>query len=208
MTRPRPSRLILALVTSIGLLAGCTSGDSDIEQFDGADIKPADPGAHDHGHDHDHEAPHGGELIELASHAYHAEIVFDEKTHSISVYLLDGEAEKGVGIPEKELTLTLSVDEKQETHKLLAQPQEGDESGTSSRFTTTGDAAFERFHDDEDLAGTVDVAIKGKKYSIVVKHDDHDDHDHDHDAKHKKGEDKDHDKGKETRKAAKPASKD
>lgn len=169
-----------ALLTCCGLLlTGCGS-ETQYQEFTKLDQKPADPAAHSHHHHHhdsDHEAPHGGTLVELGEHAYHAEIVFDEKTHSILVYLLDGEAKGRVGIEAKALTLKIGDGDKAESHTLNAQPQKTDAEGKASRFASSDEALFERFHDNESLAGQIDIPLDGKSYPVVVAHD----HDHDHD---------------------------
>jgi hypothetical protein len=38
--------------------------------------------------------PHKGTLIELGEEEYHAELVNDEKTHTATIYLLDGEVKR------------------------------------------------------------------------------------------------------------------
>lgn len=182
-----------ALLTCCGLLlTGCGS-ETQYQEFTKQDQKPADPDAHSHHHHHDsdHEAPHGGTLIELGEHAYHAEIVFDEKTHSILIYLFDGEAKGRVGIEAKALTLKIGDGDKAESHALNAQPQKTDAEGKASRFASSDEALFERFHDNESLAGQIDIPLDGKSYPVVVAHDhdhDHDEHGDDHDKK--KGHDK------------------
>ncbi|HAB14161.1 MAG TPA: hypothetical protein DCE47_20955, partial [Planctomycetaceae bacterium] len=71
----------LMLLAIGGLLAGGIGcgGDDNLQEFEDAHIKPADPGAHDHHHHHgeDHDAPHGGTLVALGEHQYHAEIAWD-----------------------------------------------------------------------------------------------------------------------------------
>jgi len=153
------------------LLAGC-GGEIDYREFSEQDRKPADEHSHDdhdhHHHGEEHKAPHGGHLRELGEHAYHAEFVFDDDAHSITVYLLDKEAEKGVSIDAEELVLKLSITAQMNSFPLAAQPQEDDPEGQSSRFVSTDEGLFERFEDDKQLAGLIDVTIAEKSYRIIV----------------------------------------
>ena len=104
MATPKTLKAIdasLVLLAIAGLLTGgigCGGGDN-LQEFDDAHIKPADPGAHDHHHHHhdeEHKAPHGGTLVALGDHQYHAEIAWDETAKTITVYVLDGEAERAL----------------------------------------------------------------------------------------------------------------
>jgi len=187
---------------------GC-GGDNNLQEFQDAHIKPADPGAHDHHHHHgeDHEAPHGGTLVALGEHQYHAEIAWDEKAKTITIYVLDGEAEKAVPIDADEIVLAIGIGKDAETHKLTAKPQENDGDGKSSRFVTSDKALFDKFHDDESTSGQIDLAIGETSFPVVVTHDDHDHGDHSHDEK---GEHKHDEKGEHQppKKAAKSPAKD
>ena len=75
MATPKTLKAIdasLVLLAIAGLLTGgigCGGGDN-LQEFDDAHIKPADPGAHDHHHHHhdeEHKAPHGGTLVALGT---------------------------------------------------------------------------------------------------------------------------------------------
>ena len=188
-----PTSLIFGIALS--LLVGC-GGSDDFQEFDDAHIKPADPGAHDHHHHHhdeEHKAPHGGTLVALGDHQYHAEIAWDEKAKTITVYVLDGEAEKAVPIDAEEIVLAVGIGKDAETHKFTAKPQENDGDGKCSRFVSSDKALFDKFHDSESTSGQIDLPIGEKTYPVVVAHDHHD-HDHDHDEKgeHKHDEKGDH----------------
>ncbi|MED5401909.1 MAG: hypothetical protein VX669_16085 [Planctomycetota bacterium] len=187
----------IAVLAAASLMTGpmgCGGTGGDYQEFKSSDIKPADPDAH-HGHHHhhgeEHEAPHGGTLVELGDHQYHAEIVWDEKAKTITVFLLDGEAKAAVPIAASELVLNIDTDGKETMHKLAAKPQDDDgDDGQSSRFVTTDTALFESFHDNDSTAGQINVKIKDKPFAIVVTHKEHD-HDHDH------GDHKEHDHAKD-----------
>ncbi len=203
MATPKTLKAIdasLVLLAIAGLLTGgigCGGGDN-LQEFDDAHIKPADPGAHDHHHHHhdeEHKAPHGGTLVALGDHQYHAEIAWDETAKTITVYVLDGEAEKAVPIDVEEIVLAVGIGKDAETHKFTAKPQENDGDGKCSRFVSSDKALFDKFHDSESTSGQIDLPIGENTFPVVVAHDHHDhDHDHDHGEKgehkhEKKGED-------------------
>ncbi len=79
--------------------------------------------------------PHKGTLIELGEEEYHAELVNDEKTHTATIYLLDGEVKQYVPIEAKDIAITLKHDGKPESFKLKAVPQKTDPAGLSSMFS-------------------------------------------------------------------------
>lgn len=142
--------------------------------------KPAKPDVHAHAE----VGPHKGRLIELGEEEYHAEFVLDEKTHTVSIYLLDGAVKKYVPIPAKEITVTLKHDGKSESFKLKATPQKADPSGQSSMFTLKD----EEFVDDLHHKGSeprLMLKIDGKPFSAKIELD-HKDHDHKDDPKPKK----------------------
>ncbi len=75
------------------------------------------------GHDHPSEGPHGGELIDLGKEEYHAELVHDDATHTITIYVLDGSAKVAMPIEATEMALNLLVDGKPQQFKLPAKPE-------------------------------------------------------------------------------------
>ena len=118
-------------------------------------------------HAHPEEGPHHGHLIELGEEEYHAELAHDDKTKTVTIYLLDKEAKKTVAIPDMEIVLNLMVDGTPLQAKLAASPQEGDPEGESSRFTITDETVLEA-HDAPKTTGRLRVTIAGKEYNGVV----------------------------------------
>jgi len=153
---------------------------------------------HAHGHEHDH-GPHDGHLIELGDHDFHAELVFDEETKTITVYVLGHEPEDAHAIDSKELALNLMIDEKPAQFILTAVAQEGDPEGKSSRFVLAGDEQIaEHIHDEEDLHGRVNVKIDRKDYSGEIAHDHgHDEEEHAHEDDHDHEDEDEHEEGHE-----------
>jgi hypothetical protein len=124
---------------------------------------------------HDHNAPgkHGGQQQLLGNHEYHAELVHNETTGEVVLFISDGEF-KPVAVPEKEVFLTASV---------AGQPKE---------FTLSGDAnppeGQPRFVlVDKELCDAIckagegvrlNATIKGKPYAANYTAAGHDDHEH------------------------------
>lgn len=101
-------------------------------------------GGHDHGahsaHDdhagHAHTAPHGGTLIVCGAEVAHVELVLDAATGTLTAYVLDGEAERAIRLPQRELRLTCTVGEQAIPVTLAAQAnvRTGETPGDSSQF--------------------------------------------------------------------------
>lgn len=134
----------------------------------------------DHGHAHPSKGPNGGDLIELGDEEYHAEIVINEKTDEVSIYILDKTAKVATPIESAELVINLKHDGKPEQHKLAAAPLAG-EQGKSSRFVSKDP---ELHHDLEGKGADprLQVTIAGKAFSGKVSHE-HEGEGHDHDHK-------------------------
>jgi len=153
------------------------------EDHDGHDHD--DHEGHDHGdHAHAEEGPHGGELIELGEEEYHGELLHDEETGAVTVYLLDGSATEAATTDQAELTLHLTHEDEPKTFVLAAEPQETDETGRYSKFVSADPKLGEELdhgHDDARLT----LIIDGRNYTGEVSHSeeshdvDHSDHDHD-----------------------------
>lgn len=143
---------------------------------------------HPHGHDHatDHHA-HGDQHADDAESKGHKdEVSHDEDAHeqdAITIYILDGTAEKVVPIAAKEVTLNLTPDGKPEQFKLTAMPDQGDPEGKSSRFVSSAQQLLEHFHDNDHVEGTLVLNIGGKSYRGKLTHNHHDDHGN-HDGAH------------------------
>ncbi len=167
---------ILSAAVIIGLsgLSGC-SGQSggDYRTFDKNKDKAPDA---EHGHAHSHEhGPHGGELIELGEEEYHAEVVFDEESHKVTLYLLGADAKSAVAIEAKEFTLELPTQDKPQTYTLAAAAQDADVEGKSSRFEITSEELVDAYEDQEGLVGKFTVKIGSKSFTGEVKHTHHGD---------------------------------
>lgn len=96
---------------------------------------------HDHEdsdhHAHAHHAPHGGALSMLGDHAFQLELVTDAATGSLTLYVLDGEAEQFVRISTAEIRgAGLAGGQEWELRfEAVANEATGESVGDSSQFT-------------------------------------------------------------------------
>ena len=161
--------LSAAVMLGLSSLAGC-GGDqgNEYRAFDKEKDKAPDA-EQGTAHSHDH-GPHNGELIELGEEEYHAEVVFDEESEKIIVFLLGPDAKKAVAIDAKELSVEMPGKDAPTAHALVATPQEGDEEGKSSRFETKNADLFDAFHHNSKAVGKFKVSLGGKEFSGEIKH--------------------------------------
>lgn len=199
---------LATLAMAAFVLSGCADppDSSPTSTASSSEETHHDDDGHDHGeegHAHPSEGPHGGDLIELGNEEYHAELIHpnhhdddaiphkdgdheeghddhegDHDHAGITIYILDGSAEKTVAIDATEITLNLSHDGKPEQFKLAAMPTDTDAEGKSSRFASDNKDLLEHFHE-EEIEGTLVLKINGKSYRGKVAHDhDHEGHGH------------------------------
>jgi hypothetical protein len=157
---------------SIGCDSPTTGGSSPTKSNQAADAHAG----HDHGADghedhdhaaHDHSAKHGGHMIEIGrNHEYHAELVDDHTTESITIYMMDSHMEP-LTLNEASINLVLMAGDKTESFELLAsQP------GGSAEFSSN-DAKMMEMIKSEDAKGKLRVNIDGKPYSGAFDHHGH-----------------------------------
>ena len=165
--------LSAAVMLGLSGLAGC-GGDKggDYRTFDKAKDTAADAEhGHAHTHEHGHEhGPHKGDLIELGEEEFHAEVVFDEESDKVTLYLLGADAKTAVPIEAKELSLEMPGKDGPVTHALAAAPQDGDGEGKSSRFEIKSEDLIEAFHHDPKTVGKFKVTLGGKEFTGEIKH--------------------------------------
>ncbi|NBW86722.1 MAG: hypothetical protein EBR23_07825 [Planctomycetia bacterium] len=127
----------------------------------GVDAAPAaDRG---HAHAHPGEGPHRGTIIELGKEDYHAELVHDEKTDTVTIHVLDASATKAMPIPAKQLTLNVRAGGKPRQFLIKPVPQVGEPADSSSVFAVT-DKELCRALDAPGATGRLNVEIGGKVY--------------------------------------------
>ena len=169
-----------AVIATLVFLSGCTPEAKPGTTTGGGSsstVTNAPPATVDT-HSHPSEGPHHGSLVELGNEEFHAELVHDDS--SVTIYILDAAAKKAVPIDAADLTINVMHEGKPEQFKLLANPDTGDPSGKSSRFTLA-DEELAGHIDDEAAAPKLSVTINGTPYRGEIKHDHGgDDHNHDH----------------------------
>lgn len=156
--------LCLSLLSALALFVGC--GPAPV----------AKPAAVEHAHDHPDHGPHEGELIELGDEEFHAELVHDEKTNDITIYILDSKAKSAVAIEATEVVINLKQAGQPAQHKLTAEPDAGDAAGKSSKFVTKANADLGGALEQEASEPRLQVTIQGKSYTGKIVHA----HDHAH----------------------------
>lgn len=127
-------------------------------------------------HDHHHVAPHGGTLVALGDHFAHLELVLDPKDGKLTLYVLDGEAEKSLRIKQKEIEMKLfvpiapdpqhSADPKRlhqfvARMKSVASPLTGEKEGDTSQFAETLDPLKNAKTFDVEI---VEIKVRGQNF--------------------------------------------
>lgn len=167
--------LLMATAALFALATGCSQSASDTTEV--AEVSgPPPAGGHNHADedgDHEngteHEGPHGGHVIELGrNHEYHAELVENEQTASVTVYISDKDFNE-MPIDEPSIVMNLIVDGNPKTFALTAAGANG---GKASRFDSADRGLFEALHEHE-ASGKLRVTINGNPYVGVVEHHDH-----------------------------------
>ena len=160
---------IAAMSLCLGLMVFLGCGQSSNSERPVTFAPPATVDARNH----PTEGPHHGGLIELGDEEYHAEVVHDEASGSVTIYLLDAAGKSAVPIDTTELLVNLSHDGQVEQFTLPASPQPSDPSGKSSRFASADPELAEAL-DREGADAQLVVSIGGKQYRGAIHHD----HDH------------------------------
>jgi hypothetical protein len=116
----------------------------------------------------DHEGPHKGIVVEWGDEEYHPEIVVDQKTGSVTVYVYgnhdDLHKKKLKAIDSKSLTLVLKTTPAT-TVKLDPAPEKDDPKGLSTKFVGKHDV----FTKGGKIEGTISGKVGTKPYSGEVK---------------------------------------
>lgn len=167
--------LLLLLATSAMMIfaTGCT--DSSTASTKGTNDSSTDAHAgHDHSHDHSghsHIGSHGGHIIELGrNHEYHAELVDDHESGTVTVYMLDGEL-KTLEINQDSITLVLTAGDQTRSFELPSKE------GNTSEFSMSDAQMLEMLAVDH-ADGKLRVTINDKPFTGSFEHHAHDHDDH------------------------------
>jgi len=122
---------------------------------------------HAHGQAHVHVAPHGGTLVELGTHQYNLEFVFDAGRGVLQAFILDGHAEAfvRVSIPEFAVTATAAG----QRHLLLFRAVANAVTGETAGNTATFEAPAEWLRAAKAFDGTLQaINVRGTSFNNVT----------------------------------------
>ena len=91
-------------------------------------------------------APHGGEVLELDTDEYHAELRLNEKTHLITIYVLDGKAKQEVPISAPYLVVNVSSGDGTTEFRLVPIYREAKREGPTPFFAIKSDSLMKLLH--------------------------------------------------------------
>lgn len=119
-------------------------------------------------HHHHHAAPHGGSLVELGTEAAHLELVVNRASGSLTLYVLDGEAEHAVRVASPSLTLHVERDGGAPVVVTLgpvANALTGETVGATSQFAAIHDV----FRTSGPIRAVLDaIIVNGRTYRRVA----------------------------------------
>ena len=160
------SQWLVVLGISV-ILAGC--GDTDDAETPAEQEQTS--GTTDESEGHSHGAgPHDGALADWGGGAYHVEFTVDHDKQEATVYIVGGDEVSPAPIAAESIQLT--IDDPAMQVALNAVPQEGDPTGTSSRFV----GAHESLGVVQEYAGTISGVIEGTPYTGAFHEEPHEDH--------------------------------
>jgi len=161
---PGAVSLVLSLAVTLALtfaLNGCRDPNGTSNE------KPA--AKQNGGHSHSTHGLHGGHLVELGDHEYHAEIVDDEKTGIVTVYIVDESGKKQVPVDATEIVINLTQNGTPAQFKLPAVPEDDDPQDESSRFQLQDKTLVQELHN-ESAQPRLSVTISGTSYTGKIEH--------------------------------------
>jgi hypothetical protein len=163
-----------SLLVSICLLNlnGCTKKPAPVEEVGE--------------HVHEDAGPHGGHVIEIGAKSHHAELVHDEATNRVGIYVLDGEALKSTPIETTTVMVNVAEDGAPSQYELAAMPQSGEADGTSSYFEIVSEPLSKIVSGEsaaKSVQARVSIQIGERPYVGMIDTMPHD-HDHAHEGEH------------------------
>jgi len=151
-------------------LIGCGQSKPSTPATDGDHHEGHDHDGHDHAaHAHPTHGPHEGDLIELGNEEYHAEMLHDEATHKVTIYILDAHAEKEIAVAEDAVIINAKIDGKPKQYPMIAI---GATDGKASHFEVVDEALMEAIESDTADA-QLSVTVEGNPYLGKIAHHDH-----------------------------------
>jgi hypothetical protein len=166
-----------------GLLVGlCLFG------FNGCDREPASKYRPEHVHVHLEEGPNGGHIIEIGAKAHHAELVHDDATHKVGIYVLDGHAKKTKPLEGGTVVINVSEDGTPSQYELLPVPQTGETEDNSSYYEIVSEPLCKIVCGESEaksVQARVSIKIGDRPYVGIIETSAHDhEHGHEHEGEH------------------------
>ncbi|NUQ61927.1 MAG: hypothetical protein HUU20_05540 [Pirellulales bacterium] len=178
----RTLRIVWAALLLCVWIVGC--GGNGASAPTARPVAGAGHDEHDHAseaeHVHPTEGPHGGHLIELGEEEYHAELLHDEATHTVTVHILDAAGKAPVPIPQDAVILQLFLDGKFVDYALKPVREAG--TAGASEFAVQSEPATDTLLHAEKLQGRLRVTIGDRQYTGVIQHTSHAHEGHEHAA--------------------------
>ena len=125
------------------------------------------------GQEHSDHGPHGGDVLEIGKHEYHAELVLDEGQNQVVLYLWDRVLKANVAIDAPHLNVNLIAKGKPVQIALKPTPQPADPKGLASRFTVVSPDLMQALHLPKSEA-RLSLRIGNRAYVVKLAHN----HDH------------------------------
>ncbi len=164
------SRTLLAIAIAAQLTSSLTAQQAKMPANGRAQTVAHDHAGHNHAaHDHSAKGPNKGDLLEIGRGEYHGELVIDEESKQVVVYLLDGSLKNYVSIDSAFVTVNFKNGTQPAQVKLLPVPQDVDVKGSSSRFGLISPELFEALHDSKSDA-KLSLRIGKKNYVSKLSH--------------------------------------
>lgn len=165
-------RKLISLTVCLLLLTtfGCPEGGEYRELGEGDNVSNTSPPEH---HDHSH-GPHDGHILELGD--YHGELTFENGIATL--YILGADAATATPVTGGTAVLKLKSGDEVQEITLVANPEEGETDGATSKFISEAGKIPDSVKDIEGLAGDVVLTVGEKSVSSSISHDHHDHHDH------------------------------
>ena len=121
-------------------------------------------------HVHPTAGPHGGHLIELGNEQYHAELLHDGDTHTVTVHLLDSAGRQPVAADQPQITLQVFQDGQFVDYTLKAA---GDKAAGTSEFQVVDERLTQLLSQGEQARGRLRVSIDGQPLVGTLDHAGH-----------------------------------
>ncbi len=119
---------------------------------------------------HAEKGPHGGMLIELGSEEFHGELLHNETTGEVTIYLLDAKAENPIAIDAEQIAINVRRAAGGQQYFLKADAAEGDPQAASSRFVSQ-EKELGAALDDDTASSVLVLSIQGKQFRGEIVHD-------------------------------------